>query len=163
MQKMAISLIMILVFAMGALFVRVATVGHEPSEWHVDPFSIERPVSPNTYYLAVPSMVSARVDREAPIYTVPTAIMAKAFNDYVLTQSNVILLAGSVEEGWLTYVQRTPTLRIPDYITVKFVDFEDGSGSTLAIYSRSRYGYGDMGYNKARVENWLQSLSSFEE
>ncbi len=162
MQRMAIYLILAVVFIIGALFVRVATVSHNPAEWHVDPFTITRPVSPNTYYVAPQSMVEATVDLEAPIYTAPAAVMARAFNDFVLTQPSTIFLAGSAEEGWMTYVQRTPTLRMPDYISVKFIDFEDG-GSTLALYSRSRYGYGDMGVNKARVDLWLQSLSSFEE
>ncbi len=162
MQRMAIYLILIVVAIIGALYMRVITASHDPAEWHVDPFTIIRPVSPNTYYVAPQSMVEATVDREAPIYTAPASLMAQAFDDYVRTQPNVILLAGSVDESWLTYVQRTPTLRMPDYITVRFIDFEDG-GSTLALYSRSRFGYGDMGVNKARVGLWLQSLASFEE
>jgi len=162
MQKIAFYMLFALVALIGALWVRAATVRHDPAEWHVDPYTISRPVSPNTYYIATQSMVQDTVDREAPIYTAPAAVMAKAFDDYVITQPNVVRLAGGVEEGWLTYVQRTPVMRMPDYISVKFIDFEDG-GSTLAIYSRSRYGYGDMGVNKARVELWLQSLSSFEE
>ena len=35
--------------------------------------------------------------------------------------------------------------------------------ATIAVYSRSRFGYGDMGVNEARVRAWLQALSSFEE
>ncbi len=162
MQRMAIYMILAVVFIIGALFVRVATVSHNPDEWHVDPFTITRPVSPNTYYVAPQSMVGATVDLEAPIYTAPAAVMAQAFDEFVLTQPSALRLAGSPAEGWMTYVQRTPTLRMPDYISVKFIDFEDG-GSTMALYSRSRYGYGDMGVNKARVDLWLQSLSSFEE
>jgi uncharacterized protein (DUF1499 family) len=30
--------------------------------------------------------------------------------------------------------------------------------STLAIYSRSQYGYYDFGANKRRVEKWLEQL-----
>jgi uncharacterized protein (DUF1499 family) len=162
MQRIAIYMVLAIIFIIGALYVRAVIATHDPEKWHVDPFTIERPITPNTYYVAPQSMVAATVDREAPIYTLPAAVMAQAFDDYVKTQSNIVALAGSVAEGWLTYVQRTPVLKMPDYITVKFIDFEDG-GSTLAIYSRSRYGYGDMGVNKARVDLWLQSLASFEE
>ena len=162
MQRMAIYLVLAIIAIIGALYVRVATVSHDPAEWHVDPYTITRPVSPNTYYVATQSMVSATADKEAPIYAVPAEVMAKAFDDFVVTQPNVLRLAGSATEGWITYVQRTPKIRMPDYISVKFIDFEDG-GSTLAIYSRSRFGYGDMGVNKARVDLWLQSLASFEE
>ncbi|HIP24091.1 MAG TPA: DUF1499 domain-containing protein [Rhodobacteraceae bacterium] len=88
--------------------------------------------------------------------------MANAFNDYVLTQPNTLAIAESADGLWTTYVQRTPVMKMPDYITVKFIDLEE-SKSTLVVYSRSRFGYGDMGVNKARVDLWLQSLSSFEE
>ena len=162
MLRMAIYLVIALMVALGAVYVRVATVSHDPAEWHVDPFEIERPITPNTYYVAPSSMVDADVDLQAPVYSAPAEVMAAAFEQYVLTQPNVVLIAGSAEESWFTFVQRTPVLRVPDYISVKFINFED-RGSTMAIYSRSRFGYGDMGVNKARVDLWLQSLTSFEE
>ncbi len=162
MQRMAIYMVLAILLVIGAFYVRAVTAGHDPAEWHIDPLTVELPTSPNTYYVAPQSMVESQVALEAPVYAIPAAIMAKAFNDYVVTQPNAQAIAGSVDALWLTYVQRTPILKMPDYITVKFIDLEDGK-STLAIYSRSRFGYGDMGVNKARVELWLQSLSSFEE
>lgn len=162
MQRMAIYLVFAVIFVIGAFYLRAVTAGHDIEEWHVDPFAVTRPVSPNTYYVAPQAMVDAATDMDAPLYRAPGSIMAKAFNEYVLTQPNTMLLAGSPDIGWMTYVQRTPVMRMPDYISVKFLDFEEGD-STLAIYSRSRYGYGDMGVNKARIDMWLQSLSSFEE
>ncbi len=162
MQRMAIYMVLAILLVIGAFYVRAVTASHNPADWHIDPLTVERPSSPNTYFVAPQGMVEAQVDREAPVYAVPAAIMAKAFNDYVLTQPNALVVDGQVEGLWLTYVQRTPTLKMPDYITVKFIDLEDGK-STIAIYSRSRFGYGDMGVNKARVDTWLQSLSSFEE
>ena len=162
MQRMAIYLVIAIILVIGAFYLRAVTASHDPAEWHIDPLTVMRPTSPNTYYVAPQSMVEDRVDLEAPVYTVPAEIMANAFNDYVLTQPNTLLVDGSVGALWLTYVQRTPVLKMPDYITVKFIDLEGGK-STIAIYSRSRFGYGDMGVNKARVDLWLQSLSSFEE
>jgi len=162
MQRMAIFLVVAVILVIGAFYVRAVSASHDPAEWHVDPLTAERPASPNTYYVAPQAMVQASVDLEAPIYTVPAAIMAKAFDDYVQTQPNIIALASDDGGLWATYVQRTPTLKMPDYISVKFIDLEEGR-STIAIYSRSRFGYGDMGVNKARVDLWLQSMSSFEE
>jgi uncharacterized protein (DUF1499 family) len=34
----------------------------------------------------------------------------------------------------------------------------DGDGSTIAIYSRSRFGYSDLGVNQRRVEEWMTAL-----
>ncbi len=162
MQRMALYMILAVFLVIGVFYMRAVTAGHDPAEWHIDPLTVERPASPNTYFVAPQSLVEAGVDLEAPIYAVPAVIMAKAFNDYVITQPSALAIEGSVEALWLTYVQRTPTLKMPDYITVKFVDLEGGK-STIIVYSRSRFGYGDMGVNKARVNLWLQSLSSFEE
>ncbi len=162
MQRMAIYMVLAILLVIGAFYVRAVTASHNPADWHIDPLTVERPTSPNTYFVAPQSMVDAQVDKESAVYAVPAAIMARAFNDYVLTQPNTLVVDGQVEDLWITYVQRTPTLKMPDYITVKFIDLEDGK-STIAIYSRSRFGYGDMGVNKARVDMWLQSLSSFEE
>jgi len=33
-----------------------------------------------------------------------------------------------------------------------------GSTSTVAIYSRSQLGYGDLGVNGDRIERWLEKL-----
>ncbi|MBL1436569.1 MAG: DUF1499 domain-containing protein [Rhodobacteraceae bacterium] len=162
MQRMALYMILAVFLVIGAFYVRAVTASHDPAEWHIDPLTVERPASPNTYYVAPQSLVEDRVDLEAPIYAVPAAIMARAFNDYVVTQPNALIVEGHAETLWLTFVQRTPALKMPDYITVKFIDLEGGK-STIAIYSRSRFGYGDLGVNKARVDLWLQSLASFEE
>ena len=162
MQRMAIFLVLAILLVIGAFYVRAVTASHDPAEWHIDPITVVRPPSPNTYLVAPQSLVEAQVDLEAPVYIAPAATMAQAFNEYVLTQPNALPVEGRVESLWLTFVQRTPTLKMPDYISVKFIELEGGK-STIAIYSRSRFGYGDMGVNKARITAWLQSLSSFEE
>ena len=61
----------------------------------------------------------------------------------------------------MSYVQRTPRLRLPDYITVKFIKLGE-EFSTVAIFSRSRFGYGDLGLNETRTMQWLSTLKSFE-
>ena len=162
MQRMAIYMVLAILFVIGAFYVRAVTSGHNAADWHIDPLVVELPTSPNKYYVAPQSMVEATVTLEAPVYSIPASVVSRAFNDYVLSQPNASTISTSADELWITYVQRTPTLRMPDYITVKFIDLENGK-STLVIYSRSRFGYGDMGVNKARVDLWLQSLSSFEE
>ena len=63
------------------------------------------------------------------------------------------VLAGSVEEGHITYVTRSRWMGFPDYATVKR---DDGQ---LEIWSRLRFGKTDMGVNKARIDGWLQRLS----
>jgi uncharacterized protein (DUF1499 family) len=53
-------------------------------------------------------------------------------------------------------------LGFPDTIVVRFLDLPDGR-STLAIYSRSRFGESDFGVNHARLERWLGKLTRYVE
>ena len=58
-------------------------------------------------------------------------------------------LAGSVDEGMITLVTRSRLWGFPDYTTIRL------QGQTLTVYGRARFGQGDMGVNRARVEGWL--------
>jgi uncharacterized protein (DUF1499 family) len=53
-------------------------------------------------------------------------------------------------------LQHTRFMRFPDTIDIEV--FPIGDGSTLAIYSRSLIGHGDMGVNRARIARWLAAL-----
>lgn len=58
-------------------------------------------------------------------------------------------LAGSADEGMITLVTRSRLWGFPDYTTIRL------QGQTLTVYARARFGQGDMGVNRARVEAWL--------
>lgn len=62
------------------------------------------------------------------------------------------VLAGSVEEGMITYITRTKVFGFPDYTTVQ------QDGDTLRIYARLRFGRKDFGVNRDRVAGWLALL-----
>ena len=56
------------------------------------------------------------------------------------------VLAGTVEEGMITYVTRSLLFGFPDYTTVRAQD------GRLEIYSRLRFGRSDLGVNAARID-----------
>ena len=62
------------------------------------------------------------------------------------------VLAGSVEEGMVTYVTRTRVFGFPDYTTVQ------QEGDLLGIYARSRFDRKDFGVNRERIDGWLALL-----
>ncbi len=159
-----ILIFLIILNAAGAVYMyyAVSSAEHDPAIWHVDPLTEPQTAKPHSFRVAPPGLTQEYVDLPAPVYTANPTLMAKAFDDFVLSQSKTVRIAGSPEEGWMTYVQRTPSLNFPDYISVKFFDLNGGK-STVAIFSRSRYGHGDMGVNEARVLAWLGTLKSFEE
>jgi len=159
---MAIFLIFLSIGAAGGLFYYVSSVEHDPAVWHVDPLIVPQTVRPKSFRMAPPALTEEFVDVPSPVYTVNPTLMAKAFDDFVLSQSKTNRIAGSPEEGWMTYVQRSQSLNLPDYISVKFIDL-NGGNSTIAIYSQSRFGYDDLGVNEKRVLAWVNTLQSFEQ
>jgi hypothetical protein len=64
----------------------------------------------------------------------------------------VRLLAGSVEEGRMTWVARSALWGFPDYVTA------EAGPKGLAVWSRLRFGRSDLGVNRARLEDWLARL-----
>jgi len=64
----------------------------------------------------------------------------------------VRLLAGSVQEGRMTWVVRSALWGFPDYVTA------EAGPQGLAVWSRLRFGRSDLGVNRARLEDWLARL-----
>ena len=62
------------------------------------------------------------------------------------------VLAGSVEDGQVTYISRTRWIGFPDYTTVTLSD------GILEVYGRLRFGKSDLGVNAKRVKAWLAQL-----
>jgi len=83
--------------------------------------------------------------------------LAQAFDKMAMDQPNVERLAGSAAELWLTYIARTPVIGYPDYISVRFVPLSGGK-SSLAVFSRARFGHGDKGVNRKRMLKWLEGF-----
>ncbi len=67
------------------------------------------------------------------------------------------LLAGSVDEGMITFVTRSRVMGFPDYTTVSIV-LADDDAPLLMIHGRLRFGASDLGVNRARIEGWLAQL-----
>ena len=139
----------------------IATAPHDPEVWHKDPITVATSETPNSFRMAPAGSTRERIDLVSPVYSEPAVVMAQAFDEFALQQRATVRIAGLPPELMMTYVQRSEALKFPDYISVKFIDLGDGT-STIAIYSRARYGYADMGVNQARVERWVKTLETFE-
>ena len=70
----------------------------------------------------------------------------------------MMLIAADPDSGRFVYIQHSPIFRFPDIITVEFIRL-GSDRSSIAIYSRSRYGELDFGKNHKRVERWLVLLA----
>lgn len=115
--------------------------------WHIDPRTAQPEDKPNSYLVADYDAVRVPLS--------PTDALARV-DAMALAEPRTSRLEANGTMA--TYVQRSALFGFPDYISVHAEP--DGDGSRLSFFSRSRYGYSDMGVNKARVERWLADLQS---
>lgn len=136
----------LVLLAAGLVYFRVAP--SDPARWHVDPVTAPDPGKGHAR-LAPP---------EAPVFEMPPADLMARLDAIALSDPRVVRLAGRVEEGFVTYVARSRLFGFPDYVSVRTMPAGDGR-STLAIFSRQRFGREDLGVNDARLRRWLSALA----
>lgn len=119
---------------------------------------LERRDSPNDY-LVCPEGYCKRTtpDRVSPVYSMPVktlterveALLSKAPRTEILSRHDTQFVAE----------QRSLIFRFPDIIDIEVIAVSPDR-STVAVYSRSRYGRYDLGANGRRVEEWLEALAA---
>lgn len=123
----------------------------------VDFKTFERRESPNDALACPPRLCEAESDLETPAFAVDAEVLRAAMAKVVASEPRITVVDTADDGLTERYVQRSALLGFPDTIVVRYLD-RPGETSTLAIYSRSQLGYGDMGVNKARLERWLKKL-----
>jgi uncharacterized protein (DUF1499 family) len=124
----------------------------------VDMGQIQRPASPNTA-LAAPAGTQPAPDIVTPTYTVPAAELYQAVRGVASAQPRVFVAAEFPADRQSHFVARSAVLNFPDLITAQ-VNETGPDRSTLVLYSRSVYGYGDFGVNRQRLTAWLAALQT---
>lgn len=158
-MKVLLIVLLVPVLAYGALALLVGRDGvwplllgpgnREPSY----PAAFVPPSSPN-WWLVCPPGLCAAASAESPVFAVP-ADRLRAEVERMLVRDGTQITGG--EGRRIEAVAHTPVLRFPDIVTVEVVPL-DGGRSTLAVLSRSVYGYSDLGTNRRRVTAWLNAL-----
>jgi uncharacterized protein (DUF1499 family) len=121
---------------------------------------LERRATPNDALACPPDVCRAQSDLTPPEYAVGAAQLRAAFGWMIAAEPRVTRVA--TEDAPMTdrYVQRSALLHFPDTIVVRFFE-RPGGHATLALYSRSQLGHGDMGVNRARIERWIKQLAGY--
>ncbi|MEM7597390.1 MAG: DUF1499 domain-containing protein [Pseudomonadota bacterium] len=133
---MRIFLIVLLAALIGVgLYVRLAP--SDPGVWHAMPDEMEDVDMDG----GAKRVVEAGQDALARLHAI------------ALATPRTQVLAGSVDDGKITYVTRSRVFGFPDYTTV--MQSED----TLKIHARLRFGKFDLGVNAARVDAWIAELN----
>lgn len=132
--KIIVTLV-VLALAGAVIWVRIAP--STPAYWHRDPVTMPDPRRPNF----------ARVDR---IVTMSLAEVDAAISTAARAEGAEVL---ADDGGFTTWLVRTPVMGFPDYVGIHLIPV--GEATRIVALSRSRFGYGDMGVNRARLNRWL--------
>lgn len=127
----------------------------------VDFETFRRSSRPNTA-LACPAGLcrNAEADFDPGVFPFTEEELRRRFTNAALAEPRVVPVYRHAAPGLPTqdrYIQRSETMSFPDTIDVRFITVTE-STSTLAVYSRSQIGYGDMGVNLARVKRWIAAV-----
>ena len=126
-------LLLSLVVAFAA-YVRLAP--SDPSRWHIS--------IPNEGDIDLVGGVVRIVPNSPDVFERLIKLMPKL--------PRTAVLAGTVEEGHLTYITRSKLMGYPDYTTI------ERSDETIKIFARLRFGKIDLGVNAARLEQLKGAL-----
>lgn len=144
-KTVALFLAAILVVMAGfAAFVRLAP--SDPQRWNVDP-SQSRTWEQDHGWKQVITLKNGAVLRLRHGDDLLARLDAIA-----LATPHTTRLAGTPEQGRITWVTRSPFWGFPDYTTAQ--NNPDG----VYIHARLRFGESDLGVNAARLHDWLAKL-----
>ena len=122
----------LIIVATVVLVAYVRLAPSNPGLWHVDPIDSSKR-----------SSAGILVEMPANLAELDAVIMSSP---------RVQVLAGSVQDGHITYVARSKVWGFPDYISAKQV------GSNVAVYSRQRFGSSDHGVNAGRLRELAETI-----
>ena len=123
----------------------------------VDFASLVRHATPNDALACPAGLCSAKADLvTAPVPLSAAALAAKVL-DIPRDEPRTVIVGRDDAGMHVVLVQRSLVFGFPDTIDVEVRALDQGH-ATLAIYSRSKYGKGDLGVNHARVQRWLGLL-----
>jgi uncharacterized protein (DUF1499 family) len=147
------TLVILALLAVAGLMLYVRLAPTDAAAWHVDPRAIPKPATPN-HWLIRPVGGDAR----PPNYRLDAPGLAELIDAVALAQPRTERVAGSVASGHMTYLTRTPLMGYPDFVSFRVYATE--TGSSFAVFSRSRFGRSDLGANRKRMETWLAAIDA---
>ena len=122
--------------------------------------SVKRPPKPNTC-LAAPDdfCLAAATDFTPPVFEMSASDLFAKLNDVIDAERSWGKLEKDADALKLKFVATTGFMRFKDDIDVEVIPVDEGR-STLAVYSRSRVGYSDLGTNRKRVNDLIGRVTT---
>lgn len=126
-------------------------------ERQIDFATLQKTDKPNQFLVCPLDICTETPDMVAPVYEMSATDLRDKWLAMLAEQPRVEQISADDENMHYDFRQLTELMRFPDTITVRFIPLGD-TQSTLAVYSRSHYGYSDWGVNQKRVMAWLDAL-----
>lgn len=130
--------------AVGAFAAYVRLAPSDPAIWHI------APVAEGAMGEVARKMGSASLRLD--LATGDPDKVLERLDTIALASPRTTRLAGSVEDGRITWITRTPLWGFPDYTTA------EARADGVYIHARQRFGSDDLGVNAARLQDWLSRL-----
>ncbi len=115
------------------------------------------PASPNTCLVGPASYAGPKHLTQAP-WPVAPAVLWATLNRVAAGMPRTFKLAEWPDRRQSQWVERSALVNYPDIIAAEVRP--DAGGAALLLYSRSLFGWSDLGVNKARAERWLAALDA---
>ena len=115
------------------------------------------PLPQNGFLACPPAYCAVEPGMASSVFSIDAARLAEQWREMLESESRVLILSSQPQERRHVLIQRSALFGFPDVITVEFVPLGPDR-SSLAIYSRARYGKLDFGVNRKRIERWLSRL-----
>lgn len=126
----------LLLLALGLLMLYIRLAPSDPARWHVALSFASDETLANSALRLIEGKAETLADLDALIRATPRTER----------------IAGSLDEGHLTYVTRSAVMGFPDYTTLQ------RDNGTIRLMGRARFGQSDLGVNAARIDGWLMAL-----
>jgi hypothetical protein len=118
--------------------------------------TLQRRKTPNDALVCPPWLCRTAVDVPSSLYALPADELRRRLVGVILAGGDSEQVATAAGDAGDRFVVRTRWMRFPDTVDVLVLPQGEGR-STLALYSRSLVGLGDMGVNRRRLEGWLSA------
>ncbi len=119
--------------------------------------TLELPASPNTCLVGPASYAGPKHLTHAP-WPVTPAVLWATLNRLAAGFPRTWKLGEFPERAQAQWVERSALMNYPDIIAAEVRPAPEGAA--LLLYSRSLFGWSDLGVNKARAERWLAALDA---
>ncbi len=119
---------------------------------------IDRSTAPNDALACPPATCKAKPDIESPPFKLKAEQLGEIVRDVVTVQARTELVGEDSVIDQLVFVQRSKLFGFADTIWIQTVDLR--SHASIIIYSRSNFGFWDLGVNLHRVRAWLAAIQS---